>query len=293
MPQHVVVIGDALIDELVDEEGTTHIVGGSALNVAVGLSVLGVPACLVAMIGDDVDGALIRAHLADHGVELVPTITRQGTGVARSERVGGEPHSSFSDSMVRRAIDFDDAQRAAITDAEVVAISGFPFDVAPQLELLADAVAGRPLVAVDPNPRTGLLHDAEAFRRGLESFGGTAQLIKLGDDDARLLWGEPVAEVAPRLLARYPYVLATEGGDGASIRIGDARWRHPSLVAPDAIVDTMGAGDSVFASVLAEIATAGIGDVDWFDALARAMGIAAATIAEPGALLRVPSRGGE
>ncbi|PZQ88254.1 MAG: hypothetical protein DI534_12395 [Leifsonia xyli] len=288
MTAPVIVIGDALIDELIDDEGTTHLVGGSALNVAVGLSILGVRSRLIAMIGDDVDGALIRAHLADHGVELLPTITPNGTGVARSERIDGEPRYSFSESMVRRTIDFDSAQRAAIADAELVAISGFPFDVPEQLALLTDAVAGRPLVAVDPNPRAGMLHDADAFRAALEAFGGTAQLIKLGDDDTRLLWQQPVAELAPRLLSRYPYVLATEGGEGASIRIGDARWRQPTLVAPDAIVDTMGAGDSVFASVLAEIATRGIADIDWFDALTRAMGIAAATIAHPGALLRVP-----
>ncbi|AYF96943.1 carbohydrate kinase family protein [Protaetiibacter intestinalis] len=291
MPQHVVVIGDALIDELVDETGTTHIVGGSALNVAVGLSILGVGASLVAMIGDDVDGALIRAHLADHGVELLPTITPAGTGVARSERVDGEPHYSFSDSMVARSLDFDEAQRAAIADAGVVAVSGFPFDVAGQLALLTEAIAATApgtTVAVDPNPRTGLLHDADAFRDGLEAFGGTAQLLKLGDDDARLLYDEPVAQVAPRLLRHYPYVLATEGRDGASVRIGDGRWRHPTLVTPDAVVDTMGAGDSVFASVLADVARTGIGEIEWYDALGRAMGIAAATIAEPGALLRVP-----
>nr|MDQ2699124.1 carbohydrate kinase [Actinomycetota bacterium] len=39
MTARVVVIGDALIDELVDDEGTAHHVGGSALNVAVGLSI--------------------------------------------------------------------------------------------------------------------------------------------------------------------------------------------------------------------------------------------------------------
>lgn len=287
MPARVVVIGDALIDELVDDEGTTHHVGGSALNVAVGLSILGVPATLVGMIGDDVDGALIRGHLADYGVELLPTITPHGTGIARSERIDGEPRYSFSESMVARTIAFDDPQRAAIAAADVVAISGFPFDVAEQVERLTDAVADRPMVAVDPNPRAGLLHDAVAFRDALQEFGGTAQLIKLGDDDARLLWGTPVAELAPRLLARYPYVLTTEGAAGASIRIGDARWRHPSLVDPDAVVDTMGAGDSVFASVLAEIATTGIRGIDWFDALERAMRIAAATVAEPGALLRL------
>ncbi|GMA93107.1 hypothetical protein GCM10025869_36360 [Homoserinibacter gongjuensis] len=193
----VVVIGDALIDELVGDEGTTHQVGGSALNVAVGLSILGVPARLVAMIGDDVDGALIRGHLADFGVELLPTITPLGTGVARSERADGEAHPSFSDSLVGRRIDFDDTQRAAIAEADVVAVSGFPFDAPAQVELLERAVAGRPHVAVDPNPRLGLLRDADAFRRALEGFGGLAQLIKLSDDDIELLWGEPVAEVAP------------------------------------------------------------------------------------------------
>lgn len=286
MAARVVVIGDALIDELVDDEGTAHHVGGSALNVAVGLSILGVPASLVAMIGDDVDGALIRGHLADFGVELLPTITPAGTGIARSERVDGEPRYTFSESMVARALDFDAAQRAAIADADIVAVSGFPFDVPAQVHLLSEAVAGRPHVAVDPNPRTGLLHDAGAFRRALEAFGGTAQLIKLGDDDARLLWDEPLADLAPRLLARYPYVLTTEGRAGAALRIGDARWRHPSLATPDAVVDTMGAGDSVFASVLADVAAFGIRDIDWFDALQRAMRIAAATVAHPGALLR-------
>lgn len=290
MPARVVVIGDALIDELVDDEGTTHLVGGSALNVAVGLGILGVPATLVAMIGDDIDGALIRSHLDDYGVRLLPTITPDGTGIARSERIEGEPRYSFSDSMVARTVAFDDAQRAAIAEAQVVAVSGFPFDVEPQVDLLEAALGapGHRVVAVDPNPRTGLLHDADAFRERLIAFGGTAQLLKLGDDDAQLLFGQQVGEVAPRLLARYPYVLATEGRDGASVRVGDARWRHATLVAPDAVVDTMGAGDAVFASVLAEIAAHGLSEIDWYEALKRAMGVAAATIAHPGALLRIP-----
>ena len=49
----VVVIGDELIDEIRDEHGTRDVVGGAALNVAVGLSRLGVPSTLVAMVADD------------------------------------------------------------------------------------------------------------------------------------------------------------------------------------------------------------------------------------------------
>ena len=98
-----------------------------------------------------------------------------------------------------------------------------------------------------------------------------------------------MADVAPRLLRRFPYVLATEGPDGATVRVGDARWRHRSLVERTEVVDTMGAGDAVFASLLASIHERGVGDLDWYEALARAMSIAAATVAHPGALLRIPA----
>ncbi|WP_242868700.1 PfkB family carbohydrate kinase, partial [Microbacterium oxydans] len=48
----VVVIGDALIDEIRDDAGVRELVGGAALNVAVGLRRLGVDTTLVAMVGD-------------------------------------------------------------------------------------------------------------------------------------------------------------------------------------------------------------------------------------------------
>ncbi|WP_168200434.1 carbohydrate kinase family protein [Protaetiibacter larvae] len=286
-PARVVVIGDALIDELVDPSGTTRIVGGSALNVAVGLSVLGVPATLVAMVGDDADGALIREHLAAHGVLIVPTITAAGTGIARSERVGGEPRYAFSESMVARSLAFDEAQRAAIADAALVAVSGFPFDVPEQLGLLEDAVgASSAVVAVDPNPRPGLLHDREAYRGGLERFGAATALLKVGDDDTRLLYGTDAVQTMPRLGGVFPRLLVTRGEHGVVLVDGDSSWSRPT--AASAVVDTMGAGDSVFATALAAIAVAGIDGMNWPAVLERCMAIAAATIAHPGALLRLP-----
>lgn len=284
-----VVIGDALIDELVGPTGTTRIVGGSALNVAVGLSILGVPATLIAMIGDDPDGATIRAHLHRFGVDLLPTITATGTGVAISERIGGEPRYTFSESMLQRAIAFDPQQQLAIAEAEVVAVSGFPFDDADQVRLLGHALAdSHAIVAVDPNPRRGMLRDAKAFSDALEAIGDRADLLKIGDDDTMLLHASSPAEMTPSLLERYSHVLATEGRGGASISFGDDHRWHASLARADSIVDTMGAGDSVFASIVADIGREGLGDVDWDASLKRAMGIAATTIAHPGALLRRP-----
>ena len=88
MSARVVVIGDALIDELRDDHGVREFVGGAALNVAVGLTRLGVPAALIAMVGDDEAGAHIRAYLADFGVELIASPSAHGSSRAVSTRSG-------------------------------------------------------------------------------------------------------------------------------------------------------------------------------------------------------------
>ncbi|MCU1632400.1 MAG: hypothetical protein JWM61_1052, partial [Micrococcaceae bacterium] len=64
----VVVIGDALIDELREPSGSQSFPGGAALIVAVGLTLLGIPATLIAMVGDDADGQRIKDFLNHHDV---------------------------------------------------------------------------------------------------------------------------------------------------------------------------------------------------------------------------------
>lgn len=286
----VTVIGDVLVDELVYEDGALRVAGGSGLNVAIGLRVLGVPVSLIAMVGDDAEGDFLRSHLDRYGVEFLPTLTPLGTGVAQSERVDGEPRYVFTAPMRDRRIGFDAAQRRAIRSAGAVAISGFPLDNEEQRELLADALkdsAG--VVAIDPNPRAGMLRDAAEFARGLERLGDTASLLKLGADDAQLLYQGALPAALQELRARYRHVVATEGASGATVYVGDRSAHVPSRAAPGAVVDAMGAGDAVFATMLAEIAAAGLEHVDWSLALKRAMRVAAATLAHPGALLRLPA----
>src|ERR1700742_717888 len=94
--RNVVIIGDALIDEIHRDGSVDTFVGGAALNVAVGWSVLGFPATLLAMIGDDADGERIRAFLVEHGVTLIPTIGPNGSSRAVSDRVNGEPVYVFN-----------------------------------------------------------------------------------------------------------------------------------------------------------------------------------------------------
>ncbi|MHC2999731.1 PfkB family carbohydrate kinase [Microbacterium sp. HJ5] len=291
--RRVVVVGDALIDELRDDNGVREFVGGAALNVAVGLSRLGVPSTLLAMIGDDSAGANIRSYLADFGVELIATPSLLGSARAVSTRTGGgEPTYDFNDASQQRRIRFGDAERAAIADAAMVVVSCFAFDDAEQAAELAEAVrAARVPVAIDPNPRTGMLRDKAAFVRGFQELATGAALVKVGEDDAALLYDEPLDSLRARLVdLGVAVVLATEGAAGATIEAGDVVVTRPVSNLRGRIVDTMGAGDAAFAATVeALLDREPAGDDEWGEALGAAMDAAAATCRFEGALLRTPS----
>jgi len=286
---NVVVIGDVLIDELVDDLSSSSVPGGSALNVAVGLSVLGVPSTLVGMIGDDADGDRIRAYLDEWGVPLLATISPLGTGRAISGRRGGEPTYRFTRPSVERRIRIDAALADLTAAADVVAISGFPFDRADQVDELLDLIGqSRALVAIDPNPRTGMMVDRSAFRAGLERVAASAALVKLSEEDAALLYEQPLDLVIDRYLSLVSLaVLATAGARGASLHTRDSIEARDIVPDHRPIVDTMGAGDATFAVALAALAAApSTSSIDWPRVLDLAMSTAAETIRHPGALLR-------
>lgn len=287
----VVVIGDALIDELRDDAGVREFVGGAALNVAVGLSRLGVPTTLIAMVGDDDPGAKIRSYLADHGVELLPSPSPLGSSRAVSVRVDGEPTYVFNEAAQARRIEFGQAERDAIADADRVVVSCYPFDDTEQTALLIDAVGGASdRLVIDPNPRTGMMKDLDEFRRGFEALARGAGVVKIGDDDASLLYGADLdAAVARMRELGVPTVLATRGAGGATLVTEAATVTKPVSSLPGAVIDTMGAGDASLAALVAGIVQRDPTTADeWTDVLATAMDIAAATCRVPGALLRTP-----
>ena len=112
----VVVIGDALIDELRDETGCVSSWRGGAQRRG-GADPAGGAGHVIAMVGDDEAGGHIRAYLDDFGVDLVASASPLGTSRAVSIRsAGGEPEYEFNHAA-RRAHPFGEAERAAIAEA--------------------------------------------------------------------------------------------------------------------------------------------------------------------------------
>lgn len=286
----MVVIGDALIDEIRDDAGVRELVGGAALNVAVGLRRLGVPTTLIAMVGDDEAGGHIREYLSDHGVRLIASEAPLGSSRAIVQRAAnGEPQYVFNEAAQKRSVRYSDEARQAIADAGLVAISCFPFDVPTEVDALVDAL-GDARVAVDPNPRTGMLSDREEFVRGFERLAASAAVVKVGADDAAILYDGDLDALRARLRALgAAAVLATAGADGATIDADAGIVSAPIAQLPGAVIDTVGAGDATLAAVSEGLVAASPSDVgEWGSLLRRAMDVAAATCRAEGGLLRTP-----
>jgi fructokinase len=289
-----VTIGDGIIDAVqISDAPPTLYPGGAGLNLAVGLARLGIPSVLAARIGLDRNGFRLMRYLREEGVELINTPNADFTGVAISRRRGGEPSYDFTPSMYRRRIAFNSTLLKAIAEAPAVAVNSFSYADLKRAEALSEAldrVTG--LKILDPNPRPGLIADLGAFREGFERTIGSATLIKLSDEDAKLLYGREDDGVAEFFFERgVEIVLLTRGRLGASLftRSG-LRVVEPaaSLAAP--IVDTMGAGDATLASVIAFILVEGTPCTSeaWRACVKQAMDIAAATCRSAGGALARP-----
>jgi fructokinase len=131
--------------------------------------------------------------------------------------------------------------------------------IAEALEAVVDALAGRALIAVDPNVRPAAIADPEAYRRRLARVIARSDLVKASEDDLAWLAPERAAlEAARGLLDDGPaVVLVTRGAEGVVAVTADGDLAVP---APEVtVVDTIGAGDAFGGGFLAWWRARGLG----------------------------------
>jgi fructokinase len=159
-------------------------------------------------------------------------------------------------------------------------------------EALMTRVAAARVTMLDPNIRPGFIDDPAAYRARVGRRIGLAEIGKLSDEDLRWLDGPgEIAALAAAVLAKGPkLVLVTEGARGATgFTAGGAVTVAARRVT---VADTVGAGDTFNAGVLAaldragaltkaRIATLGAGEVR--AALSLGVEAAAVTVSRPGA----------
>lgn len=252
--------GDALIDfvptrNAEGREAVMPAVGGSCLNVAIGMARLGAPTGFVGGISTDLFGRMITDHAVASHVELgLATRSDHQTTLAFVRIVAGESHYAFYDAETatrnwtyrRGSIPFADVEALHVGSTTLVNDQG----AAETKALIADALMSS-TISLDPNCRPNLVKDKSAYLARMAEFASQADLIKMSDVDFAYLFGEePYQQRASMLLGQgTSLVVITLGNNGAIAWHAGAG--QIEVTAPKVeVADTIGAGDSFQAALL-------------------------------------------
>lgn len=252
--------GDALIDFVPTRtadgrEAMIPTVGGSCLNVAIGMARLGAPTGFVGGVSNDMFGQMIAAHAQNSNVTLDhATRSNHQTTLAFVRLLAGESNYAFYDAETatrnwtyrRGSISFETTEAVHVGSTTLVNDQG----AAETQALIADARASS-TISFDPNCRPNLVTDKPAYIARMADFAGRADIIKMSDLDFSFLYGEePCRRRADALLEQgASLVVVTRGAEGA------VAWHRAAgqfeVLAPEVtVVDSIGAGDSFQAALL-------------------------------------------
>ncbi|WP_027571866.1 carbohydrate kinase [Bradyrhizobium sp. WSM1743] len=256
----LIACGDALIDlvptrNIEGREAVMPAVGGSCLNVAIGMARLGAPTGFVGGISTDLFGRMIADHAIASNVALdLATRSDHQTTLAFVRIIAGESHYAFYDAETatrswtyrRGSIPFDTVEAVHIGSTTLVNDQG----AAETKALIADARASS-TISFDPNCRPNLVKDKLAYLARMAEFAGHADLIKMSDVDFAYLFGEePYQQRASTLLGQgTSLVVITRGNNGAiawHAAAGQIEIAAPKIE----VADSIGAGDSFQAALL-------------------------------------------
>jgi fructokinase len=263
----MVVCGESLLDVFENGRTTTGlqldaVVGGSPLNVAMGLARLGSAVAFLGGISGDFLGARIQQTLQEEGISpeaLVlcdaPTtlsligLDAQGVPSYRFYGTGGADRQVRPEHLERvpQQVDaFHFGSYACVVEP-----------IASAIKALVQARQAGSVISYDPNVRLNVESNLQVWRDMIDWMSPRTHLLKLSDEDFERLYPDQSPEqLAQRWLADgVRLVMLTRGGQGASAWTAAGRI---DVQAPQVqVADTVGAGDTFQAATLVALAELG------------------------------------
>ncbi|SFG53006.1 fructokinase [Palleronia marisminoris] len=258
--------GEALIDMLPREtpDGTTAFaphVGGAVLNTAVALARLGAPCGFFSGLSTDLFGARIVQRLEEDKVDIsLAARSDRPTTLAFVTLTDGQARYAFYDeNTAGRMLSEGDLPRHV--DASACFFGGISLAVEPCADayaVLSERLAPDMPMMIDPNIRPDFIRDADRYRARIEAMIERADIVKVSDEDLEwLVPGNTLEARAQALLRRGPaLVCLTQGAEGAVAFTAERQVSVPATRAE--VVDTVGAGDTFNAGILASLSEQGV-----------------------------------
>ncbi len=264
----LLICGEALYDMFLDcedDDGTLRFdarIGGSPFNVAVGISRLGGKSALLTGISRDMLGVRLAAALEREGVDtrfLIRSGRRTTLSLVGLDAEGVPAYMFYglgsADCNVKRK-----KLPPLTADIDGMHFGSYSLVVKPVANAFAQLLrdAGERFVSVDPNVRTMVEPDLDVWRERVAEYAARADLLKISTEDLEALYpGEaPEKRATDWIAAGVELVVVTDGGDAVNA------WKQDGLttrVTPpkSKVVDTVGAGDTFQATMLAQLQAAG------------------------------------
>jgi fructokinase len=277
------VCGEALFDFFSENDASglaskvnfKAIAGGSPFNVAVGLRRLGVDAALLTGLSTDYLGRRLLQVLQDEGVcqDYLLDFAAPTTLAMVAVGANGSPQYSFrGEGCADRQLQLEHLPTLG-PEVRGLHIGSFSLVVQPIADTLLALVrreSGKRLISLDPNVRLNPEPDIDLWRNRIATLVELADLIKVSDEDLHLLYpGQDPAQVIDGWLQhRCQLVFLTRGGEGASVfSRAHGSWSTPASAVK--IVDTVGAGDTFQAALIAWLTEQQLDSVEGVKQLGR------------------------
>lgn len=266
-PLQVAIAGEALIDLIRQPDGSYQpCLGGALYNLCRALARQGVGTLYLNPLSRDRFGRELAAQLAADGVHLAqpePVVQVTSLAVVNLNAHGHPDYAFYREGVADRAVTAGGLTQAcaALPALEVVCTGALALDerdTATYLPWLQTQRSAGRCVVVDANLRPSVMPDLAAYRTTVHAALQHAHIIKASDEDLDHL-GVPGTDALSRarhLLDANPQarlLALTLGAEGAWLLHSDGTQCFAKEAQPLQVIDTVGAGDSFLAGLLAHL----------------------------------------
>lgn len=279
---------------LADVPSFDRAIGGAESNVACVLAAAGHTVRWISRLGADGFGDHLVERISSYGVDTraVRRDPARPTGVyfrTAGDRAGDSHEVAYYRAgSAASAMSVDTLDLTAARAARVLHLTGITAALSADCRTLLTALtaprADRPLISFDVNHRPGLWTDPAEAGTVLRDLARRADLVFVGDDEARDAWGVEGPDAVRRALPEPRTLVVKEGARGATVFDGDHVTFVPALAVD--VVAAVGAGDAFAAGFLSATLRA----LPVRDRLRHGHLTAAAALTVPGDLAAPPAR---
>ena len=296
----IISCGEALIDMLprrseAGEEAFAPYAGGAVFNTAIALGRLGVPSGFFTGLSSDMFGDILRETLTKSGVDhsFCATLDLHTTLAFVKLTNGHASYAFFDENTAGRMITEEHLPKVDddVSAMHFGAISLISEPCGSTYEALMKREHEGCVISLDPNIRPSFIMDAAAHRARIDRMIGMSDILKLSDEDLDWFGMDGMEQAAKTWFDRgVRLVVITRGPDGA---VGFTREHRVEVGGVKVeVADTVGAGDTFNAGILASLHRAGkldkasiaaLSEDDVRAALTWGAKAAAVTVSRPGA----------